>query len=70
MTEQDKPYEKVTTNKQEHTAEYVASFEACPESTIPWRYYVMFRQGHTPEAHARAIGEKGIALEAPHPIGP
>ena len=56
--------------KEQKVAEYIAPFEACPESTTPWRYYVKFRPEHTPEEHAKAIGEKEIALFAPNPIGP
>ena len=70
MAAQCKTQEQVATTQQEHPEEYVAPFEACPESTTPWRYYVIFREGHTPEAHAKAIGEKEIALFAPDPIGP
>jgi hypothetical protein len=70
MVEQNEIPKQVVTNDEQISAEYIAPFEACPESTTPWRYYIMFRPGHTPEAHAQAIGEKEIALFAPHPIGP
>jgi hypothetical protein len=70
MTEQDKPSQEATTTKQENDAEYVAPFEACLESTTPWRYYVDFRAGHTAEAHAKAIGVKELDMWAPHPNGP
>jgi hypothetical protein len=70
MAEQDGTSKQVISNEAQDMAEYIAPFEACPECTTPWRYYVMFRPGHTPEAHAQAIGEKEIALFAPHPTGP
>lgn len=70
MTEQDKPHLKVGTTGQDNAAEYVAPFEACPESTTPWRYYVDFRAGHTAEAHAKAIGVRELDMWAPHPNGP
>jgi hypothetical protein len=67
--QEDKPKQVVTTEAQK-VEEYVAPFTSHPESTTPWRYYLVFRSGHTPEAHAKAISEKEIARFAPHPIGP
>lgn len=70
MAEKDESQKQVVTKEEQKVAEYIAPFDACPKSRTPWRYYVNFRPGHTPEAHAKAIGEKEIALFAPHPIGP
>jgi hypothetical protein len=70
MAEQAESQKQAVTNEDPNTEEYIAPFEACPESTTPWRYYVMFREEHTPEAHAKAIGERELALFAPHPRGP
>lgn len=70
MAAQNEKQDQTATKEQPSVGGYVAPFEAYPESTTPWRYYVIFRPKHTPEAHARAIGEEKIALFAPHPIGP
>jgi hypothetical protein len=69
MPEQEDKPKQVATTEEQKMEEYVAPFTSHPESTTPWRYYVVFRSGHTAEAHAKAMGEKGIELGAPHPTG-
>jgi len=70
MADKDERQNPASPEKDQKVAEYIAPYESCPESTTPWRYYVIFRPEHTPEEHAKAIGEKEIALFAPNSIGP
>ncbi|KAH0343575.1 hypothetical protein KCU83_g8805, partial [Aureobasidium melanogenum] len=48
---------------------YVAPLKLEPNSTTPWRYYVLFDHSHTLEAHKKAMGDISVRKDAPQPEG-